>query len=59
LRRKNENKKREKRGRNFGIVTIAEKRCVKRGRGGFLLYLGAKGDPSWMSSKCHTSKIEI
>ena len=33
-----------------------ESRCVKWGRGGFLLYLRAKSYPSWMSYKCHTSK---
>jgi hypothetical protein len=57
LRRKNENKKRERErsGRDLGIVTVAENRCETReGRHSFIL--GAKSDPSWMSSKCHTSK---
>jgi hypothetical protein len=30
---------------------------VKRERGGLLLYLGAKSDPSWMLSKCHSPRV--
>ena len=33
-----------------------KRRCVKWGRGGSYLYLGAKSYPSWMLSKCPSIK---
>jgi hypothetical protein len=52
-------RERERSGRDFGIVTIVESRCVMRGGVSILLYLGEERDPSWMSYKCHTSKRNI